>query len=176
MYGIVNRIEIQLFCTFGDIQFVLASSGFCHHTFLKVGLGVPNNLTEQLGEQRCMICFFVSIFTESCSNLRITFTVSLTSHSQVLTYLGAFSHKVSTQTIVDNRILYIFSYAYHMLAGEVQLIVRSYFPLYDLFALRATLRCLSPFVYITTDRANEFLCHSDKYLLVNFDCKDNAFF
>ena len=58
-----------------------------------------------------MLCLFVSVLTESSSNLRITLTVSLTSHCQILAYLGSLTHEVRTQTIVDNWIFLVLGYA-----------------------------------------------------------------
>jgi hypothetical protein len=106
-----------------------------------------------------MVCLLVSILTERCSDLRITLAVSLTSHSQVLAYLRALTHEVCAKTVVDNRIGHVLSYTYDVLASEVQFTFLCYFPLYDLFALRTTLRSLCALVYITTDRANKFLVH-----------------
>ena len=159
--GVVNRVKVEFLGALGDLQLVLASAGFGEHTFLKVGLGVPNNLTEQFGKLRSMVSLFVSVLTERSSYLRIALTVSLTSHSQVLANLGALTHKVGAQTVVDNRILFILGYTYHMFTGENETFALvGHFPSYDLFALRATLGCLRTLVDITTDGANEFLFHT----------------
>ena len=160
MNGVMDRVKVQLFCTFGNILFVLASTGLSHHTFLKVRLGIPNELTEQLSEARSVISLLECVTAESLSDLRIALAVGLTSHSQILSYFGALTHKVCTQTIVDDRILYVLSYAKHMFASPYEAFALvGNFPLNDLFALRATLRCLGALVYITTDRANKFLVH-----------------
>ena len=110
MNGVMNRVEVQFFRTFSDIELIFACTGLCHHTFLQVRLGIPNNLTEQLSKTGSVVSLFVCITTESLGDLRITLTVSLTSHSQVLTYLGALTHEVCTQTLCDDRVLLIFRY------------------------------------------------------------------
>ena len=164
MYGVVNRVEVQFFRTLSDFELIFTSTGFSHHSFLEVGLGVPNDFSEQFSETRSVVCLFECIAAESLCDLRISFAVSLTSHSEVLTYFGTFAHEVRTQTFSDNRVFLVFSHAEDVFANEIEFVVGGYFPFNDLFALRATLGSFGTFVYIAANRANKFLYHSVKFL------------
>ena len=78
MYGVVNGIQIEFFGAFGNLEFAFASTGFRHHAFLQIGLGVPDHFAEQFGKLGAVFSLFHGILTESGSNLGIALTVSLT--------------------------------------------------------------------------------------------------
>ena len=108
-----------------------------------------------------MVCLFESITTECLCNFRITLTVCLTSHGEILTNFGAFAHKVRTKTFCNNRVFLVLCYTDNMLTckGNTGLLI-NLFPLNDLFALRAALRGYLALKYETANRANKFLLHN----------------
>ena len=53
-----------------------------------------------------------------------------------------------------------------MLANEIEFVIGSNFPLYDLFTLGTTLRSLCAFVYVTADRAQGQTPQSFKLSLI----------
>ena len=70
--GVVDGIEVELFCTGSNAHFVFVCACFGSHAFFKVGLGVPHAVSEQFGELRCMFSLFPSITLESLGDFRIS--------------------------------------------------------------------------------------------------------
>ena len=68
MYRIVNRIQVQLFGQCSDTLLVLACAALGLHTGLDIGLRVPDDLAQQLGELGGMFGFLPCITLESLGN------------------------------------------------------------------------------------------------------------
>ena len=99
VYGVVDSVETSSLSVLGNTELILASTSLSSSTLLQIGLGIPNTLTQQLSETRSMICLLKSITLKCLSNLRITLTISLTSHCQIHTYLTTLAIKMVTQIV-----------------------------------------------------------------------------
>ena len=164
MNGIMDSVEVELFRTLSNTQFVLASASLSHHTLLKVGLGVPYYIAQQLSELCAVLSLLKRIALESLCHLGIALAVCLTRHCQVHTYLSSLAHEVRVQVFL-HLCVGIFGYADYVLASECQACVLvNGLPGYYLFALRATLRCLCALKDESANRANKFLVHCCKVL------------
>ena len=164
MNGVMDSIEVQCFGTLGDAQFVLTCTGFCQHTLLHIGLGVPNDITQQLGKLGAMLGLFKGILTECCGNLRITLAVSLTGHRQIHAYFSSLAHEMSVQVFL-HLLVAVLGHANDMLARELDASgLVHYFPFNDLFALWATFGSFFAFENKPANRADKFLAFH------TFDC------
>ena len=105
MHSVVDRIEASHLCVLSDTELILASTSLGSSALLQIRLGVPYNLAQQLSETRSMVSLLERIALESLGDLGITLTISLTSHSQILTHLAALTVKVCTQ-VVDHLLTY----------------------------------------------------------------------
>ncbi|EJW94980.1 membrane protein [gut metagenome] len=164
---IVDSIKVELLRTLSDTRLVFASTTFSVHTLLKVGLRIPNYVTEQFSELSCVFSFFPSITLESLSDFGITFAVSLTAHSEIHTNFRAFTVEVSVE-ILDHFIVATLSYTYFVFSYKSQ---RS--RLVEFLELRsgnatlgALFGCMFAFMYITTYGADKFLFHCE----LSLDC------
>ena len=83
----MDGVEVLLLGIAGDAHLVFASASLSVHALLKVGLGVPHHITEQLGELSGVFGLFPSITFESLSDFRIAFAVGLTAHRQIHAHL-----------------------------------------------------------------------------------------
>ena len=54
--SVVDGVKVAFLCHACDTHFILASAAFSHHTFLEVGLGVPNHVAEQFCKLSAVIC------------------------------------------------------------------------------------------------------------------------
>jgi hypothetical protein len=159
------------------VHLAIASTVLSIHSLVEIGLGIPNNLTDELRKLCCVLCLLPSIALESLSDLGITLTVSLTAHCKVHTHLGALAHKVILQTL-PKLLIRAFAITQLVLGNEIELATIFYY-LYELicanFAQRTLLGCLSALVNVTTYGTTEFLCHSyflflGYYILCIFFC------
>ena len=144
------------------MHLAVASAVLGIHTLVKVGLGIPNNLTDKLRKLCSVLCLLPSVALESLSNLGITLTVSLTAHRKIHTYLGALTHKVVLQTLPE-LLIRALTVAKLVLGYELEL-TAILDNLYELvctnFAQRALLGCLCSFVNVATYATTPFLCHN----------------
>ena len=99
VYGVVDGIETGSLGVLGNTELILASTSLGSSTLLKIGLGVPYNLAQQLSETRGVVGLLEGIALEGLGNLGITLTVSLTSHCQIHTNLTTLTIKVCTQVV-----------------------------------------------------------------------------
>ena len=97
--GIVDSIETSGLSVLSDTELILACTSLGSSTLLQIGLSVPYALAQQLSETRSMVGLLESITLECLSNLRITLTIGLTSHSQIHTNLATLTIEVSTQVV-----------------------------------------------------------------------------
>ena len=58
MNGVVDGIKVLGLGEFGDAELVLTGSSLGVHAFLQIGLGVPHDLAQQLGELGCVLGLF----------------------------------------------------------------------------------------------------------------------
>jgi hypothetical protein len=117
-----------------------------------------------------VVGLFESVTLESFGNFGITFTVGLTGHGQIHTYLGALSFEVVLQAGPDFGVAALGN-AQHMLCGILGL-VATFFDFYKFFGLgmanRTFCRGIFAFVYIAAHQASEFLFHIG-YVFMCFD-------
>ena len=78
MNGVVDGVEVLLLSELGDAELVLAGTSLGSGTFLKVGLSVPNYLSEELGKLSSVLSLLKGVALESLSDLRVSLTVGLT--------------------------------------------------------------------------------------------------
>ena len=83
MDGVVDGVEVELFCTSGNTHLVLVGAGLGCHTLLKVGLGVPYHIAKELGEFGSVLCFLEGVALESLGDFRIALAVGLTRHGEI---------------------------------------------------------------------------------------------
>ena len=57
MNRIVDGVEVELFCDFGDVHLAFASAFLGEHTLLDIGLCVPNHFADHF----CKTCGVVSL-------------------------------------------------------------------------------------------------------------------
>ena len=159
--GVMDRIVVELFCLGSDGELALACTGLSLNAFLKIGLGVPYYITEKLCEFCSMLCLFESISLESLCDFRIALTLCLTAHCQIHAYLGALSHEVGLQALMNLRVA-TFGNAYYMFAGPASL---AFFLYLDEFvslcmAYRALCRWILTLINVTAYETSEFLFHN----------------
>ncbi len=119
MHCVMNSVKILSLCIACDTHLILVGTSLCVHTLLKVGLGIPYHLSEELCKLSSVLCLLPSITLESVGHLRITLTISLTRHSQVHTYLCALAHEVSVEVFL-HLIINVFCYADLVLCHEFE--------------------------------------------------------
>ena len=71
MDSVVNSVEASFLSIYSDAEFVLACSSLCSCTFLKIGFGIPDTLTEQFCKLSSMLSLFESITLERLGYLGI---------------------------------------------------------------------------------------------------------
>ena len=65
MYGVVDGIQVQSLCLLGNLHLTCASTFFCQHALLHVGLGIPKHFAQQFSNLGCMLCILKRITLES---------------------------------------------------------------------------------------------------------------
>ena len=156
----MDSIQIQSFCASSNTLLVFASTRFGIHSLFEVSFGIPYTVTQQFSELRSVFCFFPSITLESFSYFGITFTVSLTAHSQIHTYFCTFTHEVVVQ-VFNHFIITTFSYTDHVFVSKRQRTVFcGFYNFYELagrsFTQRAFLRSGITFIYVTAYSTSKF--------------------
>lgn len=159
--GVMDSIVVELLCLGSDGELALACTSLSLNAFLKIGLGIPYYITEKLCEFCSMLCLFESISLESLCDFRIALTLCLTAHCQIHADLGALSHEVSLQTLM-NLMVATFGNAYYMFAGPASL---AFFLYLDEFvslcmAYRALCRWILTLINVTAYETSEFLFHN----------------
>ena len=94
----------------GDTELILTGTCLGSCTLLKVRLRIPYTLTQQLCETAGVIGLFESIALEGLSDLGITLTICLTSHSQIHTDLTALTIEVVAQ-VINHFLTYTLGFA-----------------------------------------------------------------
>ena len=157
MYSIVDSIQIQSLSTSCDTFLIFTCTLLSIFTFLQVSFCIPNTVTQQFCKFRSMFSFFPSIAFESFSNFRITFTVSLTAHSQIHTNFCTFTHKVVVQ-IFNHFFVTTFSNTNHVLVSKFQTTF-CFYHFVELrsgcFTQRTLFRSCITFMNITTNCTNK---------------------
>lgn len=80
---VVDGVEVAFLGVACDAHFVFAGSAFGDHTFLEVGLGVPDDFSEEFGEFGAVFGFFEGVAFEGFGDFRIAFAVGLAAHSEI---------------------------------------------------------------------------------------------
>ena len=160
VYGVVYCIVVELLCPLCNSKLALAGSGLSLYSLLKIGLGVPDNVTEKLCELGSVLGLLESISLESLCNFRITFAVSLTAHCQIHADLTALTVEVSLKTFM-NLFVAVLGNTDDVLAGPA---LRAFFlELSEFVSLCMTYRTFCrrvlTFIYISADKTSEFLLH-----------------
>lgn len=149
--GVVDGVEVGLLGVDGDAHLVGVGAGLCHHALLKVGLGVPYHVAEELGKLGSMLSLFPSVALEGLSDFGIALAVGLARHGQVHAHFGTFAEEVVVE-VFDHLLAGAFGNADLMLGDELEL-----FAVVNFFefaagsaAQRALFGCLVTFVNIAT--------------------------
>ena len=162
MNSVVNGVQSQLLGFLCDGHLACASAFLSKHALFHVGLGVPYHLAQQFGESRCVVGLFESVTLECFCDFGITLAVRLASHSQIHTYLTAFTIEVIVKTLENELVGAFLCDSNYVFCHEVQTFVLFYF--LELvawnFALWTSLRGSVALVYIPANRAYPFLCHN----------------
>lgn len=160
--GVVDGVVAELFCPCGDGELAFAGTGLGLITLLKVGLGVPDYVSEKLGELGCVLRLFESVPLEGLRDLRIALTLGLTAHREIHSDLRALSVEMILEAL-DNFLVLYTAVTDVVLAGPLRL-AALILDLYELarrsVALRALCRRVLAFVNITANQTSEFLFHN----------------
>ena len=81
--GVVDCIEVGSLGVLGDAHLVGVGTGLGVHTLLEVGLGVPNDVTEELGELCGVLGFFPSVALESLGDFGMPSYISIVAKEYV---------------------------------------------------------------------------------------------
>ena len=164
---VVDGVIAQFLGFGGNCQLALAGTGFRHHSLVQVGLGVPDNLSEELGELGCVLSLLESVALEGIGNFRVSLALRLAAHCQVHSNLGAFSVKVVTQALHYFLVFY-YTVLEVVLTGPVEAVVHYFNEFFFLCAALGTeLGRVLSFIYVTANETSEFLFHNFGYLRVN---------
>ena len=170
--GVVDGIPALGLGILGNAELVLASASLGVHAFLKVGLGVPNNVAEKFSKLGSMLSLFPSIATEGISHLGIALAIGLTAHGQILTDLGALALPMCIQ-VLDHLLIHaiLLGDADDVFLYELEsaLLFNKLLELRSGYAtLWATLGWCWTLMNITTNGANPFFLHNSlNFKLVN---------
>ena len=160
--GVVDGVVAELLGSCGDGELAFAGTGLGLVTLLKVGLGVPDYVSEKLGELGCVLRLFESVPFERLRDLRIALTLGLTAHSEIHSDLRALSVEMILEAL-DNFLVLYTAVTDVVLAGPLRL-AALILDLYELarrsVALRALCRRVLAFVNITANQTSEFLFHN----------------
>jgi len=161
--GVVNGVEAGSLGVLGDAELVLAGTCLSGSTLFKVGLRVPNALTEQLGKAACVISLLEGITLEGLCNLGITLAISLTGHGEIHTNFAALAIEVVAQ-VLNHLFADTFGFA---IANLVLSGILGNFALLQFGELTgwsladgATLWWFRTFVNVAANGANEFFVHN----------------
>ncbi len=165
--GVVDGVIAQLLCAGGYCKFALAGAGLGLSPLLEVGLGIPYDLSKKLCELGGVLSLFKGVAPEGGGDSRVAFTVCLAAHCKVHSNLCALTVKVVAEALHNLSIFYD-SVFKMMLAGITFCIFLDFYEFF-LFsaALRAELRRVLSFIYVTANETSEFLFHNFGYLRVN---------
>ena len=164
---VVDGVIAQFLGFGGNCQLALAGTGLCHHSFVQVGLCVPDNLSEELCETCSVIGLLEGVTLEGIGNLRVALALCLAAHCQVHSNLGAFSVEVVTQALHYFLVFY-YSVFEVVLTGPAEAVVHYFNEFFFLCAaLGAELWRVLSFIYVTANETSEFLFHNFGYLYVN---------
>ena len=147
---IVNSIEVKLFRTFSNSEFIGTCTRLSIHTFFEVGLCVPNNVTKKFGKLGSMLSLFPCIAFESLGYFGITLAVGLTAHCKIHTNFGTLTHKMSIE-VFNHLVVTTLCYTDNVLLNKFQL---TFYKFVELIGRNSTLRasfgsCIT-FMNITT--------------------------
>ena len=160
--GVVDGVVAELLGSCGDGELAFAGTGLGLITLLKVGLGVPDYVSEKLGELGGVLSFLESVPFERLGDLRIALTLGLTAHSEIHSDLRALTVEMILETL-DNFLVLYTAVTDVVLAGPLRL-AALILDLYELarrgVALRALCRRVLAFVNITANQTSEFLFHN----------------
>ncbi len=163
MNGVMDSVEVQLLSESRDTFLVFASTVLSCNSLLKIGLGIPDALTEELCELGGMLSLFESVSLESLCDLRISLSVCLTAHCKVHSDLSALTVEVCSESFDDLRI-YIFSDTDPVLVSPGKFFL-AFYDFYEFLCAHVTDRALCrsgfTFVDITAYCTSPFLCHND---------------
>ena len=161
MNGVVDSVEVELFCTGSDTHLILVGTGFGHHALFEVCTCIPYNITEKFGEFSGVLSLFESITLECFCDFGIAFAISLTAHGKVHADFGAFAVEVSVE-VGDHLLVATFCNAYLMFGDELEGFIGSKLAecRFGGMAEGAFFGSLVAFVDITADGADKFLFHN----------------
>ena len=171
--GVVDGVVAELLGSGGDGKLAFAGSGLGLIALLKVGLGVPDNVTEKFGELGGVLSLLESVPLERLCDLRVALTLGLAAHREVHSDLRALSVEMIPQTL-DNFLVFYLSVTDVMLAGPLRL-ATLILDLNELarrgVALRTLRRRVLTFVNITANQTSEFLFHNKIFLVKQNEIK-----
>ena len=162
----MDCVKVGSFCSLCNVKLSCCCATLSLCTLLKVGLCIPNHISNEFTELGCMLCLLKGIATESLTNFWITLTMCLTRHCKIHTNLCALAFEVSLQPC------HYFLWA-SLCNTNLVLTYKCEFLILNLIELTswslaqwACLRCLFSFVDVTANCTNEFLFHSFSFLSV----------
>ena len=88
---VMDGVVVEFLGAGGDAFLVGAGIGFCVHSLLEVGLGVPNHFSEEFCESCGVVGLLLCDAAVGLGYLGIAFPVGLTAHGYVHSYFGTFS-------------------------------------------------------------------------------------
>ena len=164
--GVVDGVVAELLGSGGDGELAFAGAGLGLTALLKVGLGVPDNVSEKFSELGGVLRLLESIPLERLSDLRVALPLGLTTHGEIHSDFTALPIEMIPQTLDNFLVLYL-AVTDVVLAGPLRL-ATLILDFYE-FARRGvalwTLRWrVLAFVNITANQTSEFLFHNKIYL------------
>ena len=160
--GVVDGVVAELLGPCGDGELAFAGTGLGLVTLLKVGLGVPDNVSEKLGELGGVLSLLEGVPLERLGDLRIALTLGLTAHREIHSDLRALSVEMILEAL-DNFLVLYTAVTDVVLAGPLWL-AALILDLNELACRSVALRALCwrvlAFVNITANQTSEFLFHN----------------
>ena len=161
MNGVMDRIQIQLFCLLGKSGLAGGGAVLSVDTHLQVLLGgIGEDFAQKLSKLGGVLGFFQSCSVIVITDFGITFTESLSGHGQIHAYFAALTGEVLAETLND-----LFGSTLcntdNMLSGPGQILCLLGEFLAGAFADGAKLRSFFSFFNIATNRAYPFFHDND---------------
>ena len=117
--GVVDSVISELLCPAGDGELALAGSALGLGPLLDIGLGIPYNLAQQLGELGCVLCLLESVALEGLGDLGIALPLCPAAHCEIHSHFAALAVEMVVKTLHNFLILNL-SITKLVLAGPLE--------------------------------------------------------
>ncbi len=160
MNGVMDSVEVKFLGAACYAHLVFVGTCLGSHTLLKVGLGIPDYLTEKFGKLGSMLSFFPSVALESLCDFGISLAVGLTRHSEIHAHFAALTVEVCGK-VLDHLLVAALCYTYFVFGYKCKggSLVKFFKLAAGCAAYGALFGSFITFMNVTTHCANKFLFH-----------------